>query len=75
MKNFMNRLVAKKTMGMVGSLSFFIVCLYAVILQTPIPVINAILGPLGLFVVSLYGIKAVSGNVSKHTDMIGEKKK
>jgi len=74
MKNFMNRLVAKKTMGMVGALSFFVVCLYAVIMQTPIPVINAILGPLGLFVVTLYGIKAVSGNVAKHTDMIGNKK-
>ncbi len=75
MKNIMNRIVAKKTMGMVGCLIFFTICILAVISETPIAVINAVLGPLALLIISLYGIKAVSGNIAKRTDMLADKQK
>ncbi len=75
MNKIMNRIVAKKTMGMLGSLVFFTICILAVVSETQIAIINAVLGPLALLIISLYGIKAVSGNFAKRTDILGDLKK
>ncbi len=66
-------LISKKFMGMIGCLVFFTVCIMAMVIPVEVAILNAVLAPLGLLIFALYGIKAISGNVSKRTDMLKEK--
>jgi len=70
----MNYLVAKKTMGMLGCIVFFVVCILAVTGNAESSMVNTVLTALGSLIGVLYITKAVSGNVAKRTDAMNLKR-